>query len=57
MKRKMVYKSSEFLLETLQRIKPAVCLRPLVHWDRGFEFHSKHGCLSVFMLGGCLAAD
>jgi hypothetical protein len=26
------------------------CLRPLKHWDRGFESHSKHGCLSTFLL-------
>jgi hypothetical protein len=26
------------------------CLRPLEHWDRGFESHSRHGCLSAFIL-------
>jgi hypothetical protein len=26
------------------------CLRPLKHWGRGFEFHSRHGCSSVFVL-------
>jgi hypothetical protein len=28
------------------------CLRPLEHWDRWFEFHSRHGCLrfSAFVL-------
>jgi hypothetical protein len=28
----------------------AWCLRPLKHWDRGFEFLSRHGCLSGFVL-------
>jgi hypothetical protein len=23
-------------------------LRPLEHWDRGFESRSRHGCVSVF---------
>jgi hypothetical protein len=23
-------------------------LRPLERWDRGFEFHSRHGCLCVY---------
>jgi hypothetical protein len=26
------------------------CLRPLKHWDRGFESHSRHGCLFLFIL-------
>jgi hypothetical protein len=26
------------------------CLRSLEHWDRGFESHSRHGCLSAFIL-------
>jgi hypothetical protein len=26
------------------------CLRPLEHWDRGFESHSRHGCLCAFTL-------
>jgi hypothetical protein len=25
------------------------CLRPLEHWDRGFESHSRHGCVSAFL--------
>jgi hypothetical protein len=25
-------------------------LRPLEHWGRGFEFHSRHGCLYAFIL-------
>jgi hypothetical protein len=25
-------------------------LHPLVHWDRVFESHSKHGCLCAFIL-------
>jgi hypothetical protein len=24
------------------------CLRPLKHWDRGFESHLRHGCLCVY---------
>jgi hypothetical protein len=24
------------------------CLRPLEHWHRGFESHSRHGCLRLF---------
>jgi hypothetical protein len=26
------------------------CLHPLERWDRGFESHSGHGYLSVFIL-------
>jgi hypothetical protein len=26
------------------------CLRPLEHWDRGFESHSRHECLCTFIL-------
>jgi hypothetical protein len=26
------------------------CLRPLKHWDRGFESHSRHGGLTAFIL-------
>jgi hypothetical protein len=35
----------------------SVCLRPLEHWDRGFETHSSmDACVySVFMLGSGLA--
>jgi hypothetical protein len=29
------------------------CLRPLEHWDWGFESHSMHGCLFVFILFLC----
>jgi hypothetical protein len=25
-------------------------LRPLEHWDRWFEYHSRHGCLCAFIL-------
>jgi hypothetical protein len=25
-------------------------LRSLEHWDRGFESHSRHGCLCLFIL-------
>jgi hypothetical protein len=25
------------------------CLLPLEHWDRGFESHSRHGCLCAFI--------
>jgi hypothetical protein len=28
-------------------------LRPLEHWDRGFESHSRHGYLYAFILGLC----
>jgi hypothetical protein len=31
-------------------------LRLLEHWNRGFEFHSRHGCLSVFILCLCSPA-
>jgi hypothetical protein len=27
--------------------------RPLEHWGRGFEFHSRHGCLCAFVLCLC----
>jgi hypothetical protein len=26
------------------------CLRPFEHWGRDFESHSRHGCLSVYIL-------
>jgi hypothetical protein len=29
------------------------CLRPLGHWERGFESHSMHKCLFVFILCMC----
>jgi hypothetical protein len=29
------------------------CLRPLKHWDRGFESHSGHGSLCAFILCLC----
>jgi hypothetical protein len=29
------------------------CLRPLKHWGRGFESHSRHGCLCAFILCFC----
>jgi hypothetical protein len=28
-------------------------LRPLEHWDRGFESHSRHGYISAFILCLC----
>jgi hypothetical protein len=28
---------------------PCTCgLRPLEHWDRGFEYRLRHGCMSAF---------
>jgi hypothetical protein len=27
-----------------------LCLRPLEHWDRGLESHSKYGCLCASIL-------
>jgi hypothetical protein len=32
------------------------CLRSLEHWDRGFESHSRHGCLFAFILCLCQVA-
>jgi hypothetical protein len=29
------------------------CLRPRKHWDRGFEFRLRHGCLCAFILCLC----
>jgi hypothetical protein len=29
------------------------CNRSLEHWDRGFKYHSMHGCLSAFILCLC----
>jgi hypothetical protein len=29
------------------------CLLSLEHWDRGFEYHSRHGCLCMFLLCLC----
>jgi hypothetical protein len=29
------------------------CLRSLEHWDLGFDFHSRHGCLCEFILCLC----
>jgi hypothetical protein len=29
------------------------CLRPLEYWDQGFESHTRHGCLSAFILCLC----
>jgi hypothetical protein len=29
------------------------CLRSLERWDRGFEFHSRHGCLCPIILCLC----
>jgi hypothetical protein len=29
------------------------CLRSLGRWDRGFGSHSRHGCLSAFILCSC----
>jgi hypothetical protein len=33
-----------------QAIYGVKCLRPLKHWDRGFEFHMRHECLSDLLL-------
>jgi hypothetical protein len=33
------------------------CLRPLEHWNRGFESHSRHECLSTFILSIVLCVD
>jgi hypothetical protein len=30
------------------------CLRSLEHWDRGFESHSRHGCLCVRLFCVCV---
>jgi hypothetical protein len=30
-----------------------ICDLPLNHWDHGFESHSSHKCLSVFLLCLC----
>jgi hypothetical protein len=30
------------------------CLRSLEHWDHGFEFRLKHGCLCAFILSLCV---
>jgi hypothetical protein len=30
-------------------------LRPLEHWDRGFESHPRHGCLFILRVGSGLA--
>jgi hypothetical protein len=30
------------------------CLRSLERWDRGFEFHSRHGCLCVCLFCVCV---
>jgi hypothetical protein len=36
------------------RSKGTNCLRSLEHWDRGFESHSRHGCLYCLRLSrGC----
>jgi len=29
-------------------VSDAYYLRPLEHWDRGFESYSRHGCVSAF---------
>jgi hypothetical protein len=29
-------------------VRGTYCLRPLEHWDRGFESHSRYGCVSAF---------
>jgi hypothetical protein len=31
-----------------------ICLRLLGHWDRGFESHSRHGCLCVRLFCACV---
>jgi hypothetical protein len=32
------------------RSKGMNCIRTLEYWDRGFECHSRHGCLCAFIL-------
>jgi hypothetical protein len=34
-------------------VKGVKCLRPLKHWDREFEPHSRHGYVSAFTLCMC----
>jgi hypothetical protein len=29
------------------------CLRSLEHWDHGFEYHSRHGCLCAHLFCVC----
>jgi hypothetical protein len=41
---------------TVGAVEGMNCLRSLERWDRGFEFHSRHGCLSVFILFVYVAA-
>jgi hypothetical protein len=38
------------------RSKAWTVSRSLEHWDRGFESHSRHGCLFVFILCLCQVA-
>jgi hypothetical protein len=33
------------------------CLRSLERWDRGFESHSRHGCLHLFRVCVVLCVD
>jgi hypothetical protein len=33
-----------------REVKGMNCLRPLKHWDRGFESHSRHECLYCMRL-------
>jgi hypothetical protein len=37
-------------------VQGKMCLHPLEHWDRVFESHSRHGCLSAFILCLCCPA-
>jgi hypothetical protein len=34
-------------------VKSMECLRPLEHWDRGFESHSGYGCMPEYFLCSC----
>jgi hypothetical protein len=34
-----------------------VCLRPLACWDCGFEFHRRHGCLSLVSIVCCQVSE
>jgi hypothetical protein len=34
-------------------VKGMNCLRPLKHWDRGFESHLRYGCPFAFILRLC----
>jgi hypothetical protein len=33
-----------FICVLYLHVQESECLRPLEHWDRGFQTHSRHGC-------------